>query len=106
VDIALDTFPYNGATTTCEALWMGVPVVSLSGSTHASRMGLSILTAAGRSEWAAADTAEFVARCVALAQDQQRLMAERAGLRAIAASPLMDEVRYVRAFEQLLSEVV
>lgn len=105
VDVALDTFPYNGATTTCEALWMGVPVVSLVGETHASRMGSSILHAAGHGEWAVDSPERFVAASVALASDPQQLQAHRAELRkTLTASPLMDEVRYVRAFEQLLME--
>jgi protein O-GlcNAc transferase len=103
VDVALDTFPYNGATTTCEALWMGVPVVSLSGNTHVSRMGRSILAAAGRSGWAVTDAASFVSTCESLTSDQQRLANERASMRAtLTASPLMDETQYVREFEQLL----
>jgi predicted O-linked N-acetylglucosamine transferase (SPINDLY family) len=60
IDVALDTFPYNGTTTTCEALAMGVPVVSLHGSHHASRVGLSILSAAGFPEWATDDREKFV----------------------------------------------
>lgn len=103
VDVALDTFPYNGATTTCEALWMGVPVVSLSGETHAARMGLSILNAAGAGEWAVRDEASFIAICMTLAKDPARLASRRASLRAgVAASALMDERSYVRAFEDLL----
>lgn len=104
VDIALDTFPYNGATTTCEALWMGVPVASLSGRTHASRMGRSILTAAGMPDWVASDRAAFTALCVRWAEDLEALADLRAGLRArMAASPLMDEPAFVRAFESLLA---
>lgn len=107
VDIALDTFPYNGATTTCEALWMGVPVVSLAGETHASRMGLSILNSAGRGEWVVDDPGRFVAMCTALAGNPRGLAAERADSRkTLAASPLMDELAYVRAFEELLEACV
>lgn len=107
IDIALDTFPYNGATTTCEALWMGVPVVSLSGQTHVSRMGHSILAAAGRAEWVARDVPGFVAACVALLSDPRRLASERESLREqLRASQLMDEAHYVRAFEDLLIDAV
>ena len=69
VDIALDTFPYNGATTTCEALWMGVPVVSLCGRTHPTRMGASILSAIGRADCVTNDDAGYVNRAVALMAD-------------------------------------
>ena len=103
IDIALDTYPYNGATTTCEALWMGVPVVSLTGATHASRMGLSILSAAGRAEWAVADAQRYVAAAAALAADSGSLAATRATLRAsLEGSALMAEIDYVREFEGLL----
>ena len=67
IDIALDTYPYNGTTTTCEALLMGTPVVSLSGNTHASRVGKSLLTAVGMEPFAVESEAEFVARCCDLA---------------------------------------
>jgi predicted O-linked N-acetylglucosamine transferase (SPINDLY family) len=101
VDIALDSFPYNGATTTCEALWMGVPVVSLRGETHASRMGWSLLSAAGLPELAAAGRDEFVARAVDLASDVERLAGLRRELRGrFAASPLMDEAGFTRNLEQ------
>ena len=85
VDVALDTFPYHGTTTTCEALWMGVPVVTLAGDRHASRVGVSLLTALGRREWIARDWTEYSAIAVALAND----VAGRAGLR----SALRDEMR-------------
>jgi protein O-GlcNAc transferase len=99
VDIALDTVPYNGATTTCEALWMGVPVVTLAGTTHAGRMGASILGAAGLAELVARDESEYVKTCVTLAEDRGRLADLRAGLRArMSASALMDHARFTRDF--------
>jgi predicted O-linked N-acetylglucosamine transferase (SPINDLY family) len=102
VDVALDSFPYNGATTTCEAMWMGVPVVSLTGATHAARMGCSILAAAGAADLAVESPAAFVDRCVALVADLPALAARRAALRAtLAASPLLDEEPYVRELERL-----
>ena len=73
VDVALDNFPYNGGTTTCHALWMGVPVVSLAGERQASRMGLSILTAAGRAEWCAEDAGRFAEIAASLAADTASL---------------------------------
>lgn len=91
IDIALDTFPYNGTTTTCEALWMGVPVITLIGEAHAGRVGKSLLTSA-RLEYAVAETwEEFVLRAAALAGDLDRLSEIRASLRlGVLASPLCD----------------
>ncbi len=106
VDIALDTFPYNGATTTCEALWMGVPVVTVAGDRHAGRMGSSLLCAVGLEELVATDVDGYVARCAELAMDRERLGALRRGLRErMRRSPLMAEGDYARRFEALLREM-
>ncbi len=103
VDIALDTFPYNGTTTTCEALWMGVPVVTLSGDRHSSRVGASLLNALGRPEWIAGDWADFVRKAAALAADRQGLAAGRAGLReAFRRSPLFDHAGQALRFGEAL----
>lgn len=100
VDIAVDTYPYNGATTTCEALWMGVPVVTLRGPTHASRMGASILAAAGLPDLVMASRERYVQKCVELAADWPHLDDMRTGLRArLRASPLMDGAAFARALE-------
>lgn len=100
IDIALDPFPYNGVTTTCDALWMGVPVVTLAGSHGFGRAGASILTSLGRPEWIAGDEAGYVATARALAADLPRLEAERRGLRAaMAASPVADGPRFARDME-------
>ncbi len=91
VDVALDTSPYHGTTTTCEALWMGRPVVTLPGDRHASRVGASLLTAAGHPEWIAADWDDYVRRAADLARDPARLAELSRGLRAeLRASPLLD----------------
>ena len=103
VDIALDTYPYNGATTSCEALWMGVPLVSRRGKTHASRMGASLLHAVGRGDWVADDDAGFVAIAAALAADAGGRSAWRRGAReTLRRSPLMDHAGFTRGFESLL----
>ncbi|RVU45096.1 O-linked N-acetylglucosamine transferase, SPINDLY family protein [Rubrivivax rivuli] len=105
VDIALDSFPYNGATTTCEALWMGVPVISLCGRTHPSRMGASLLRAAGQGEWVCQTEAAFVSRAVALAADGAARAAWRAQARAqLQASELLDEAGFVAAFQLALEQ--
>ena len=102
VDIALDSFPYNGATTSCEALWMGVPVVTLAGDRHAGRMGASLLHAIGLPELVTPDIGQYVATAVALAGDPARLRALRTGLRErMRGSPLMDEPRFARDLEML-----
>ncbi|HTY99354.1 MAG TPA: tetratricopeptide repeat protein [Rhodocyclaceae bacterium] len=105
VDIGLDSWPYNGATTTCEALWMGVPVVNRCGGTHASRMGLTILSTVGLGDLVTAEDESFVARAVALAGDLERLVVLRAGLRRrLADSPLMQGEAYTRALEALYEQ--
>jgi protein O-GlcNAc transferase len=81
VHVALDTFPYHGTTTTCEALLMGVPVVTLAGATHVSRVGVSLLGNAGLPELIARDEDEFVRIATGLARDPARLSALRTGLR-------------------------
>jgi len=82
VDIALDTYPYNGTTTTCEALWMGVPTVTLVGQHHASRVGLSLLTRAGLDMFVAHDPNEYVDRAVSFAGQWSSLDTLRRSLRA------------------------
>jgi protein O-GlcNAc transferase len=103
VDIILDTFPYPGGTTTCEALWMGVPTLTLAGDSLLARQGASLLTAAGLPDWIAADEDEYVAKAVAFASDLERLAALRAGLREqVLPSPLFDAPRFARNFEDAL----
>ena len=104
LDVALDTFPFNGGTTTCHALWMGVPVVSLAGKRLASRMGLSILTAAGSPEWCAEDPGRFGEIAASLAADTASLAGIRAGMRGqLQASALMDASAFTAALETSLA---
>ncbi len=106
VDIALDCAPYNGATTTCEALWMGVPVVTLAGTTHAGRMGASILSAAGLRDFVADSRSGFIELCQGLASRRSELKNLRHSMRQrVKASALCDEVRFARDFEGRLREM-
>jgi predicted O-linked N-acetylglucosamine transferase (SPINDLY family) len=90
IDIGLDSYPYNGATTTCQTLWMGIPVITLVGERHASRMGLSILSAVGLTELIAYTPEEYVEISIKLANDLDYLQQLRARLRTqMQASPLM-----------------
>lgn len=100
VDIGLDPFPYHGTATTYEALWMGVPVVTLAGRTHVSRVGVSILRRVGLTELVAANPEEYVRKALELAGDTNRLRELRAGLRErMRASPLLDAARFARGLE-------
>jgi predicted O-linked N-acetylglucosamine transferase (SPINDLY family) len=100
IDIALDPFPCGGGITTCDALWMGVPVVSLVGNTAVGRAGFSILSNVGLPELAARDTEQYVDIAVAMAQDLPRLADLRTTLRdRMRNSPLMDASRFARNVE-------
>jgi hypothetical protein len=101
LDIALDSFPYNGTTTTCEALWMGVPVITLAGNNHVSRVGVSQMTNLGLPELIARDTNDYVNIAVALANDVPRLAALRTGMRErLKNSPLMNVTRFTKNLEE------
>jgi protein O-GlcNAc transferase len=103
LDIALDPFPYPGGTTTCEALWMGVPVLTLAGERFLSRQGVGLLMNTGLPDWIASDPDDYVARAARHAADVQGLAALRATLRErFLSSPICDAPRFARHFEQAL----
>jgi predicted O-linked N-acetylglucosamine transferase (SPINDLY family) len=100
IDIALDTFPYNGTTTTCEALWMGVPVITVAGQGHRSRVGKSLLTTLGLEQLVAESVDDYVAKAVALAGNLASLAELRATLRdRMLLSPLTDALKFTRSLE-------
>ena len=96
IDIVLDTFPFNGITTTCDGLWMGVPHVSLSGATSVSRAGASLLSSIGLNHLVQSKEHVYVETAVTLATDVSRLAALRSDMRdRMSSSPLMDGRRFV-----------
>jgi predicted O-linked N-acetylglucosamine transferase (SPINDLY family) len=106
IDIGLDTFPYNGTTTTCEAMWMGVPVITLAGDTHVSRVGVSLLSNMRLKELVANTHEEYVGIAVNLAKAPERLKSLRQGLRnTMAKSPLTDAKRFTREIENCYRSV-
>lgn len=103
IDIILDTFPFPGGTTTCEALWMGVPTVTLAGDTMLTRQGASLLSCAGLTGWVAKDASDYVAKAVSHAADLEKLARLRANLRQqVMKTPLFDGFRFARNFETVL----
>ena len=107
MDIALDTFPYTGGVTTCDALWMGVPVVSLFGDRHGTRFGLSILANVGLGGLAVDSYDAYVQTAVDLAADKDSLVAMRKELRGMMKnSPLMDAKSYIRDIEMAFLKVL
>jgi predicted O-linked N-acetylglucosamine transferase (SPINDLY family) len=106
VDIGLDPFPFNGGVTTCEALWMGIPVITCPGETFASRHCMSHLWSVGLPEMIAGNLEEYVRLALVLSQDLPRLGAMRSRLREqMAASPLCDGKRFATNFMVLLRDV-
>jgi protein O-GlcNAc transferase len=103
IDVVLDPFPYSGGLTTCEALWMGVPTLTLPGETFASRHSASHMSNAGLEGWIATDIADYVELAVSKSQDIKTLATLRQGLRArVKASPLCDAPRFGRNLDQAL----
>ena len=103
VDVALDPFPYHGATTSLDGLWMGVPILTRRGERVGTHLGESIAQAAGLGDWIADDDAGYVALAVAMTSDLDRLAALRAGLRErVLASSLYDGARFAGHFEEAL----
>jgi predicted O-linked N-acetylglucosamine transferase (SPINDLY family) len=100
IDIALDPFPYTGGLSTCEALWMGVPVITLVGSSFLSRIGGSLLTHAGLTEAVTCSPAQYVERAVKWGKDLEHLSCMRLGLRARVAASLCDADTFVHNLEQ------
>jgi predicted O-linked N-acetylglucosamine transferase (SPINDLY family) len=106
VDIALDPFPFAGGATTAQALWMGVPVISLVGQTWPNRQGASLLSAAGFPGWAVPDADSYVALAQRLATDRAGLIALRRDLReTVAASPLCQADRFARNLDTAFREI-
>jgi predicted O-linked N-acetylglucosamine transferase (SPINDLY family) len=100
VDIALDPFPYNGTTTTCDALWMGVPVVTLAGRTHVARVGMSLVSHLGFPEWGVPTSDAYVAKCRELANNLPALANVRQQLREqMRHSPLCHTQQFIGQLE-------
>jgi predicted O-linked N-acetylglucosamine transferase (SPINDLY family) len=107
VDVALDTFPYNGTTTTCEALWMGVPVITLAGNNHAGRVGSSLLSRLGLEAYIAGSRAAYVGLAVEQAGKVDELASFRAGLRGrMLDSPLTNPESLCRELEAAYTEML
>lgn len=105
IDVALDPFPYTGGTTTCDALWMGVPVVTLRGQTSVSRGGATLLSNAGLSDLIADDEAQYVQIATDLLHDAERLVSLRRTLRAqLESSPIMNAPQFARDLESVFRD--
>ena len=106
IDIALDPVPYNGGTTTLQALWMGVPVVVKAGGNFVSRMGASLMTGAGLSDWIAQSDEDYVAIACRIAEDREKLPRLKKNLRSpLGLQPAWNIAAYTRDFENALIEM-
>lgn len=106
VDIALDSTPFSGGTTSCDTLWMGVPIVTVPGSRSVSRSASSVVSNVGLTDWIASSPADYVRRAVRFAGERDLLTQLRGSMRGrMAASPLMAEEQFIRDLEQLYREM-
>ena len=106
IDIMLDTFPFPGGTTTCEALWMGVPTLTLAGNTLLERQGMSMLSCIGLHDWIAFDEQEYIDKAVTHAQNTQNLAELRSQLRQqMATSPLTNAAKFAQNLEEALHKM-
>lgn len=106
VDFMLDTFPYPGGTTTCEALWMGVPTLTLSGKTLLERQGHSIMANAGLDDWVCYHETDYINKAIEWSKNTQKLAKIRANLQAkLLELPIMNATQFVHNFEQTLSSI-
>ena len=106
IDVALDPFPFNGATTSCETMWMGVPIVTYAGDHHVSRVGTSQLTNLKLEQLIAETKQEYVEKAVSLATDLDKLEEIRLGMRSrMQSSPLMNAEAFTKNFELKLKEI-
>jgi len=105
IDIALDSFPYNGTTMNCEAMWMGVPVVTLAGTSHVSRVGASLLHRVGLDELVAQTPEQYVTIASALAGDVHRLGQIRESLRDRMRERLTNAPRFIIEYENALRTI-
>ncbi|MBL0229608.1 MAG: tetratricopeptide repeat protein [Moraxellaceae bacterium] len=106
VDFVLDTFPYPGGTTTCEALWMGVPTLTLVGETVLQRQGYSMLYNAGLDDWVCFDDNEYIKKAIDFAHNVPYLASLRRSLREqVKSSPLMDSARFAKHLEEALTDM-
>ena len=107
IDVCLDTFPFPGGTTTCDALWMGVPTVTRRGQNMIGRQGEAMMTAAGLPDWVAHDVDSYIEKACAAGTDPMTLQQLRRGLRArVKASPLFDGSRFAQDFGNLVEDLV
>jgi predicted O-linked N-acetylglucosamine transferase (SPINDLY family) len=105
IDIALDPFPFSGCTTTCDALFMGCPAITLPGQTFVSRQSASLLWRLGRDRWVARDREDYVERAVEMAANVAELRAQREALREAVRNSLCDAERHAREFAAALRKV-
>ena len=107
IDIMLDTFPYTGGLTTCESLSMGVPVVTIRGNNHGSRISSSILTNTNLPELISKNVSEYIQKSIELANNPDRIKNYRATLREkIFSSPITDSKQYARNLEEVFCKIL
>jgi len=107
VDIVLDTFPYNGGTTTCEAIYMGVPTLTIEGNNIISRQSGGFLSLVGLTDWIAKDREDYIKKSLDLSKDIGSLREIRKYLRnKMKSSPIMDGEKFTRNFEKALVKII